>query len=188
MNISSNAFSPPVTTQPQLTVHIASDNNCKCPDGVVSNCVVPVGGGSLIGAAGGSVCGAAMSNCNPIIDYYYSSTGAAVGASVTCCLVTGAVAGAAAGTYFACKYPSRTGLQERAITGFTMANTLTGEQQQCQGLPSALDSLAAGNSTGSTGPVRSQPTAPPCPRIGAAVRYQPNVGDPSLSVNLKIYP
>ncbi|WP_422136499.1 hypothetical protein [Endozoicomonas sp. ALD040] len=174
---------PPVITQPQLTVQIAPDNNCKCPDGAVSK----VGGGSVIGGVVGILCGAATACLNPV-NAYTSSSSAAVGASAACCLVIGTVAGAAVGTYVACKSPSCTGLQERAITGFTMTNILTGEQQQCQELTSALTSLAAGNSSGSTGPVRSQPTAAGCPRIGAAVRYQPNAGDPSLSLNLKIYP
>ncbi|WP_422412161.1 MULTISPECIES: hypothetical protein [unclassified Endozoicomonas] len=174
MNASDSTF-PPVITQPQTTAQIAPDNNCKCPDGVVSNRVVPVGGCSLLGAVGGTLFGAVIACCNPV-GAYFSSASAAVGASVVCCLATGTVAGAAVGTYVACKSPSRTGLKERAITGSTMTNTLTAEQQQCQGLPSALTSLAAGNSSGSTGPVRSQPTAAGCPRIGAAVRYQPNAG------------
>lgn len=174
---------PPVITQPQLTVQIAPDNNCKCPDGVVSNCVVPVGGGSSIGAVVGILCGGAFYHCNPLV----AQGSTAFATSIACCVPTCTLVGAAIGTYIACKCPSRTGLQERAITGFTMTNTLTSEQQQFQELPSLLSSLAAGNSSGSTGPVQSQPTAAGCPRIGGAVRYQPNVGDPSLSVDIKIY-
>ncbi|WP_448215429.1 hypothetical protein [Endozoicomonas sp. 2B-B] len=183
MNVSDSKF-PPVIIQPQLTVQKAPDNNSKCPDDVASNYVVGVGGGSFIGAIVGTVCGAAFYYCNPVV----AQGSTAFLTSTVCCLSTCTVVGAACGTYAAYKCPCRTGLKERAITGSTMTNTLTGEQQQCQGLPSALTSLAAGNSSGSTGPVRSQPTAAGCPRIGAAVRYQPNAGAPSLSVDLKIYP
>ncbi|WP_422136498.1 hypothetical protein [Endozoicomonas sp. ALD040] len=143
MNGANSAF-PPVIKQPQLTADRASDSTFKCPDGVVSKWVLPVGGATLLSGAVSALGCYCVAGFKPVGAYLGGPVGAIVGAGISCLCV--------AGNDF-----RGTDIREREITNSIRMDTLSNALQPSQERLLTVSSSDTGNSYGSCNPVQFQP-------------------------------
>ncbi|WOG27717.1 hypothetical protein [Endozoicomonas sp. 8E] len=135
---------PPVTRQPQLTADRASDSTFKCPDGVVSKWVLPVGGATVLSGGASALCCYCVAGFKPVGAYLGGPVGAIIGAGISCLY--------AAGNDF-----KGTDIREREVANYIRMDTFSGELQPSQGRLLTVSSSDTGNSYGSCNPVQSQP-------------------------------
>ncbi|WP_448215428.1 hypothetical protein [Endozoicomonas sp. 2B-B] len=139
-----NSALPPVTRQPQPSADRASDSTFKCPDGVVSKWVLPVGGATVMSGAVSALGFYCVAGFKPVGAYLGGPVGAIVGAGISSLCV--------AGNNF-----RGTDIREREITNSIRMDTFSNALQPSQERLLTVSSSDTGNSYGSCNPVQSQP-------------------------------